>query len=101
MKLPAPDLAKAPRFGPELTIVDVIYSEDKQVRVSITKDRQNVYRIHPERWDVSDMTVIGHAYWNPWGHSDSLVGDLETARIMANEALRTTPRSTVIPDHEA
>jgi hypothetical protein len=98
MELPPPDLTQ--KFAPELTVVETVYSEDKQIRVSITRDARKTYRIHPERWDVSDLTTVGHAYWNQWGHSASLTDDLEIARAMACESLRITPRSSVIPDND-
>ena len=101
MELPPPDLNQAPRFAPELAVVETIYSDDNQVRVSITKDPRGIYRIHPERWEVMDLLVIGHAYWNQWGHSASFTDDIEIARGMARESIRITPRSSVIPENGA
>jgi hypothetical protein len=101
MKVPAPDATQRPKFLPELSVVEVIYSDDKHARVAITKDRQNLYRIHPERWDLSDLTILGHGYWSQWGHHASFTDDIEIARQMAHETLRNIPPSTVIPDDEA
>jgi hypothetical protein len=100
MQMPPPDISQTPTFVSEFALVETMYSDDKQIRVSITRDQCGIYRIHPERWEVMDFTVVGHAYWNQWGSSASFTDDIEIARGMARELLRTTPRSSVVPDNE-
>jgi len=95
--LPPPDVDQPPQFAPELAVVEVMFGDEGWARVSITRDARNIYRVHAERWDVSDLTVTGHAYWNLWGHGSSLTDDIEIARNMARDALRTIPRSSVAP----
>lgn len=100
MNIPPPDLSHAPGFAPELALVDTIYADDNQVRVGITRDSAGLYRLHPERWEISNLDVLGYAYWNPYGRSSSLTDDIGIAREMAFEALRTTPRSSRPPEGE-
>jgi hypothetical protein len=100
MKIPEPDLAATPRVASEYKVVETVYAEDKQIRVSILADENNLLRIHTERWDVSDLDVIGEAFWMPWGHSVSFTDDINIARDMIAESFRITPRSTVIPDNQ-
>ena len=82
-------------------MVEILYGDDNWARVLITKDSRNIYRIHPERWDISDLTIIGDAFWSMWGHHSTLTDDIEIARSSAREVLRGIPRSVVIPDDEA
>ncbi len=102
MNIPPPDIAWLPKFVTDWTIVEAIYSDDKHSRVLITKDSKGLYRIHPERWDVSDLTTMGGAFWNQWGQHASFTDDVAIARQMAREALPAIPRSTVMfSDDEA
>ena len=98
MNLPDPDHTRVPRFVPELQLIELVYSDDGYARVAITQNRQRLYCIYPERWDVSDFTVIGEGYWNSWGGGTSITDDIEIARTMAREVVGTIPRSKVIPN---
>jgi hypothetical protein len=100
MEIPSPDLTHVPRFINDWVVVETLYGDDNWVRVLITKDGRNIYRIHPERWDISDLTIIGHGYWSAWGHSSSFTDDIQIARTLAEEALRAIPRSSVIAEDE-
>jgi len=95
MKVPPPDLTQTPTHL-DFAVAEVIYAEDKQVRAVVTKDRQNLYRVFPEFWDVSDLETIGEAYWNRCDHQ-GITDDIEIAHGIAQEILRTTPRSKVLP----
>ena len=97
MEIPVPDMNQRPSFGRNLTVVEVSYADDNWARVSITRDERGIYRVHPERWEISDLEIIGHAYWNSLGHSDSLTDDIAIARGLANDSLRIITRSTVVP----
>ena len=101
MEPPSPDLNQRPSFGKGLSIVEVTYGDENWARVSITRDERGVFRVHAERWDISDFPVIGRACWNQLGHSDSLTDDIAIAREMAADTLRKIPRSTIIPDDDA
>ena len=94
MKVPPPDLARTPTHL-DFSVVEVIYSEDKQIRAVVTKDKQDLYRVFPEFWDVSDLE-IADACWNRCDHL-GITDDIEIANGMAEEILRTTPRSKVLP----
>jgi hypothetical protein len=98
MEIPSPDINQSPSFGRHLTVVETTYADENWARVSITRDDRGIYRVHPERWEISDLTVIGRAYWNPLGHGDSLTDDISIARQMAADELRKVHRSTIIPD---
>jgi hypothetical protein len=98
MDIPPPDLTHRSKFAGDLNVIETIYSEDKWAKVEITKDTRNIYRIHPQRWDVSDLTIIGSGYWSQWGHGASITDDISIARQLALEAVRAIPRSVVIPD---
>ena len=97
MTIPPPDISQAPQFGQGLSVIEVMYSDDQQLRVSITKDDSGLYRVHPERWDISDIEYAGYAYWNTWNQVNSITDDLEIARKMARQALSSTPRSESMP----
>jgi len=101
MDIPSPDLTHMSKFVDDLEVVETVYSEDKWARVEITRDARNVYRIHPQRWDVSDLTIIERGFWNQWGHGASFTDDISIARQLAHEALQVIPRSVVISDDEA
>jgi hypothetical protein len=77
-----------PAFVPELCLVELVYSDDRQARVAITRDKQGLYRLHPERWDLSELSTLGRGYWGPWGDTSSITDDLDVARRMANEFVR-------------
>jgi len=98
MDIPAPDVTHQPRFVPELSLVEIIYSPDNHARVVIAKDRRNLYHLHPERWDVSDLTVIGHGTWCSWGYQNSMTDDIDIARQLAREVLPTIPPPEVSPE---
>jgi hypothetical protein len=100
MDIPAPDQARPPSLPYGRELVTIVYSEDEQVRAVIMRDAQNLFRVHPERWDVSDLTVIGYAFWSPWGAGDSITDSLETATQIARELLDKVPRTVVVPDTE-
>jgi hypothetical protein len=97
METPAPDLNQPPNFGRNLKVIEVSYADDNWARVSISRDERGIFRVHSERWEISDLTTIGRAYWNTLGHSDSLTDDIAIAREMAADSLRKIPRSTMIP----
>ncbi len=97
MRSPPPDRNQTPTFVVELDLVEIVYSDDGQVRVSITRDRRGIYRVHPERWDVSDFAVAGQAGWTQWASGATFTDDIEIARAVARESLRITPRSPARP----
>ena len=98
MEIPSPNTDEAPRFGSELTVVEVTYADENWCRVSVTRDKRGIFRVHPERWEISDLEIVGEAYWNSFGDIGSLTDDLEIARVLAADALRKITRSTV--DHD-
>lgn len=97
MEIPLPDVAHRPLFANDWVVVEVVYADDNWARVLITKDGLGVFRIHPERWDVSDLLIIGKGFWSQWGHQASFTDDIEIACKLAREVVSTIPRSEVMP----
>ena len=85
MEFPPPDLSQAPTLPSSLHLVEIVYSDDRSIRVLITADVNEGYRIYPECWDTSDFEIAGFASWIPHGSRTSVTDNLETARAIAQE----------------
>ena len=97
MNNPPPDVEQSLSFVPELSIVAVLYGDDNWARAVITKDGNGLYRIHSERWDISDFAVVGEAFWSQCDTGISIFNDLDPARDAAISALKLITRTAVFP----
>jgi hypothetical protein len=86
---PPPDLAHQPSIPGEI-IAETVYSDSKQQRAIVTRDGVGTYRIHVQWWDTGDWKSWAKAYW-AGGGSSSFTDDIETARKLAQDALKELP----------
>ena len=86
---PAPDLVDEPSIDGQ-KIIETLYSDSKQRRAIITRDRSGIFRIHIQFWDTSDWIAGYGARWFGGGNS-SFTDTIESVRTLAREALAELP----------
>lgn len=90
---PPPDVTTQPRLTSE-TVLELLFSRTNQFRLVISRDRRGLFRIHRDKWCVSDWDIIGEAFWIQDGHFVTMTDTLASARQLAREALQATSDGT-------
>jgi hypothetical protein len=89
---PPPDFAVPFRVPEQETLVEVLRSPSRPMRVGITRDGKGIYRIYTEWWG-EDWDLIGRAEWTGGGsHDGSFADSVDRARNLATERLGIEPR---------
>ena len=87
---PPPDTSASFRHVEEEEI-ECLYSPRRQYRVVISRDHQGRYRVHRQRWDISDWDVANVAFWSEDDQMATITDTIESARTFAAERLSETP----------
>ena len=83
---PPPDTsALVPVRGQQ--VVEEFYSRGKQLRVTILRDEQGIFRVRSFRWCIEDWKVAGRAFWLQADAMNTMTDTLEDARRLAGEYL--------------
>ena len=81
---PAPPDPSIPPTYPGETVVEVIYSKSRSIRVVITQETRT-FRVHRQEWEAP---YAGSASWLPADTWATFTDSLERARGLAQEHLR-------------
>ena len=87
--IPPPDVEAIPVYVRE-SVEEILFSMHSLFRAVLTKDNQEVYRVHRDYWCVSDFEYIGKGYWCKCDQMNTMTDTLENARELAKQKLRET-----------
>lgn len=82
---PQPDITIPPSYSRE-RVLEVIYVADRSRRAVLT-ETSGSYRVHVQRWDVSDWDYTEQASWLTEDQFATMASSLEIARALAAEEL--------------
>jgi hypothetical protein len=87
---PPPDTSSRPRYIGE-QVMEVLFSRAHQYRATVTQDSRGLFRVHRDRWCISDWEVAGAAYWAQDDRLATITDSVEAATRLAEESLIVTP----------
>jgi len=83
---PPPPDTTPPQFA---GLIETLFSHAHMHRAVICSDASGHFRIHRQRWWIGEWEICGDAFWEDDGKQVTIVEDLQTARDIALDYLRT------------